>query len=124
MSDCGFFVGRVACTRDTLTESHAVEAELIDGFGDLFATIVGVEQRSLKLVSSIEEQAAVQDRSALIDDFADAGVTSITTSSRIGAVGSRRAELVQVRVDVIDVEERLVPVALCINIPLLMSLGI
>lgn len=124
MSDCGFFVGRVACTRDTLTESHAVEAELIDGFGDLFATIVGVEQRSLKLVSSIEEQAAVQDRSALIDDFADAGVPSITTSSGIGAVGSRRAELVQVRVDVIDVEERLVPVALCINIPLLMSLGI
>lgn len=124
MSDCGFFVGRAACTRDTLTESHAVEAELIDGFGDLFATIVGVEQRSLKLVSSIEEQAAVQDRSALIDDFADAGVTSITTSSGIGAVGSRRAELVQVRVDVIDVEERLVPVAFCINIPLLMSLGI
>lgn len=109
---------------DTLTESHAVEAELIDGFGDLFATIVGVEQRSLKLVSSIEEQAAVQDRSALIDDFADAGVTSITTSSGIGAVGSRRAELVQVRVHVIDVEERLVPVAFCINIPLLMSLGI
>ena len=109
----------VASVELMVTKSHAIESELVESLCDLFPAIIRVKQSTLELIACIEEKRRVQSGSDLIDHSRDACVASITATFRILTICARAPELVQMGVYVVDVEETLVPVAVCVDVALL-----
>lgn len=95
----------IATIEFVVAEGHSIESELIDGLGNLLSLVVGVEKGALELITSIEPQRVLMLGAELVNCMFDPSVSAIATTRRVGAVGTRRGELVQMSVDVIDVEE-------------------
>ena len=88
-----------------VSERHRIKAKLVHGFCNLFATVVAIEQRSLKFVANINPKAVVMVRTLRVYDMFDARVTAIAAFAWIRAIGARGTKFVQMSVDIIDVKE-------------------
>lgn len=88
-----------------IAKCHCREVHLVQGLGNLLATIEGVEKGSLELVSDVEPQAVVVVWPLLFHHSLDAGVTAKAPALRTSAVSPRRRELVQMSVNIVDVKE-------------------
>lgn len=108
-----------------VSQDKCIEAELVDGLGDLFTTVVSEVQGSLRttrqeatsggadqtrnadleLVTDVEEQAVLLLWPQVVYGGLDAGVSTIASEGQVGAVIAGGPEAVQMSVNVVDVEE-------------------
>jgi hypothetical protein len=95
----------VTAVEFVISESHGIELERIDSLGDLLRSVVGVEQGALELIASVEPEVVRALFAQLVHLGLDARVATIAASRGICAVCARAGELVQMRVDVVDMEE-------------------
>lgn len=65
----------------------------------------GKGRTNLELITDVQEQAVVVSWSSLLNHSLDSGITAKASQCLIRAIRSRRAELVQMGVDIIDVVE-------------------
>lgn len=88
-----------------VTQSHGIEAELVDGLGNLLSTVEGVEQGALKFITGVEPQAVGVGLAQLINSVLDARIAAEAAPLGPGAVGAGLGEFVKVGVDIVDMEE-------------------
>jgi hypothetical protein len=86
-----------------VAEGHGIEPKLVEGLGDLFATVVAVEQSALGLVAHVEEEAVRVGGTSTVDNGLYTSVASIAALGRARAVCAGARELVEVGMDVVDV---------------------
>jgi hypothetical protein len=72
--ECG--EGVVAIVKLVIAKGHGIEAELVEDRGSGFASVDGVEEGALELVSSVEEEGVLLGRAVLVDDGLDTRVAS------------------------------------------------
>lgn len=77
-----------------VAKSHGVKAELVDRFGNLLATIKGVEQRSLELIAGIEPEVVRMLTAEFFDLGQDASVPAEASFGLVHAIGPGLSELV------------------------------
>jgi hypothetical protein len=89
-----------------VTQRHGVKFELVKCLGDLLAPVVGVEERALELVAGVQPQVIRVLLAQLGDLGLDARIATVAALFWVVAACARGGELVQVRVDIVNVEER------------------
>lgn len=88
-----------------VTKSHGIKFQVVESFGDLFSSVEGVEKCALEFVANVQPKAVVVLGPLLLDNSLDTRVASVAATLGPCAICSRRAELVKMGVDIIDVEE-------------------
>jgi hypothetical protein len=102
----------VAAVPLVVAEGHGVELERVEVLCDLAWSVEGVEQRALELVARVEPQVVRVVFAKAVDCVLDARVAAKAALLGIDAVCARLCKFVEMRVDVVDVEEGYIYVSL------------
>ena len=69
-----------------VSEGHSIKPKLVDSLGNLLASVEGVVESTLELISYVQEQTVIVGWSGLVNDRLDSGITSKTSQGRVWAV--------------------------------------